>query len=99
MSVPLADLELNQAAIHAALAALREGRSTGDPTLDYVMNALGRARARVWARLRSAAPDLTDEEIDIAADATLDVVASAPVFVLLILFADEAACAAAGGAS
>ena len=99
MNPTLSGLELNQAAIQAALAALREGRSTGNPTLDQVMVALGRARARIWARCRRAWPDLAEAEIDIAADSTVDVLASVPALVVLLVTADAIRCATAGGAS
>lgn len=99
MTAPLPSLELNQTAIHAALAALREGRTTGTPALDSVVDALGRTRACAWARLRSACPDLSEAEIDFAADRTVDVIASVPVLVVLLVIADAARCADAGGAS
>lgn len=99
MTATLPGIELNQAAIQAALAALREGRSTGNPSLDHVVVALGRARARAWARLRRAVPELTDDEIDFAADMAVDVFASVPFLVVLLVSADAARCADAGGAS
>ena len=71
----------------------------GTPALDDVVDALGRARARAWARLRSACPDLPEAEIDFAADKTVDVIASVPVLVVLLVIADAARCADAGGAS
>jgi hypothetical protein len=99
VTVPRAVLELNEAAIQAALAALREGRSTGDPSLDYVMVALGRCRARSWARCRRAWPDVAEAEIDVAADRAVDMLASVPAVVALLLITDAARSAAAGGAS
>ena len=99
MTAPLAPIELTRATIEAALAALRDGRSTGNPTLDHVANALGRSRARAWARLRSARPDLPEAEIDFATDMAVDALASVPTQVLLLLKADAARCAEAGGAS
>ena len=99
MTAPHPGIELNRAAIQAALAALRDGRSTGTPALDQVVDALGRSHARAWARLRSACPDLTEAEIDFAADRTVDVIASVPVLVVLLMLADAARCADAGGAS
>ena len=99
MTAPLATIELNRATIEAALAALREGRSTGDPTLDHVVDALGRSWAQAWARLRSARPDLPEAEIDFATDMAVDALASVPLQVVLLLHADAARCAEAGGAS
>ncbi len=99
MTAPRACLELNQDAIQSALAALREGRSTGDPALDQVVVALGRARARSWARCRRAWPDIAAVEIDFAADSAVEVLASVPALVVLLVIAEAARCAAAGGAS
>jgi hypothetical protein len=99
VTAPLATLELNRATIEAALAALRDGRSTGDPTLDHVVNALGRSWAQAWARLRRARPDLPEVDIDCATDMAVEALASDPVQVVLLLQADAARCAKAGGAS
>jgi hypothetical protein len=99
VSEPHPDIELNRTTIHAALAAVREGRSSGNPTLDHVADALNRSRARVWARLRKGRPDFTAAEIDFMADRTVDVLASEPRLVLAILFADAIQRAGAGGAS
>lgn len=99
MTAPLAGIELNRAAIQSALAALREGRSTGNATLDQVVIALGRRRARAWTHFRIAWPDVTEAEIDLAADMVVDVLASVPVLVIKLVIADAATCAAAGGAS
>ena len=46
MTAPPADIDLSRAAVQTALTALREGRSTGNATLDQVADALGRR----WAR-------------------------------------------------
>ena len=99
MTAPLAPIELTPATIEAALAALRDGRSTGNPTLDHVVNALGRSWAHAWARLRRARPDLPEAEIDFATTMAVDALASDPAQVLLLLNADAARCAEAGGAS
>ena len=99
MTAPLAPIELTPATIEAALAALRDGRSTGNPTLDHVVNALGRSWAQAWARLRRARPDLPEAEIDFATTMAVDALASDPAQVLLLLNADAARCAEAGGAS
>ena len=99
MTAPLATLELNRATIAAALAALRDRRSTGDPTLDHVVEALGRSWARAWARVRCACPDLPEVEIDFATTMAVDTLASDPDRVVLLLQADAARCAKAGGAS
>ena len=99
MTALLAPIELTRATIEAALAALRDGRSTGNPTLDHVVNALGRSWAQAWARLRRARPDLPEAEIDFATTMAVDALASVPAQVLLLLNADAARCAEAGGAS
>ena len=99
MTAPFAGIELNRAAIQAALAALREGRSTGSSTLDQVANALGRRRARAWTHFRRAWPDVAEAEIDLAADMVVDVLASVPVLVVKLVIADAARRGAAGGAS
>lgn len=94
-----ADIDLGRAAIQSALTALREGRSTGNATLDQVADALGRRRARAWAHLRSALPNVTEAEIDLAADRVVDVLAAVPPLVVKLVIADAVACAAAGGVS
>ena len=99
MTAPLAPIELTPATIEAALAALRDGRSTGNPTLDHMAHALGRSWAYAWARLRSARPDLPEAEIDFATTMAVDALASDSAQVLLLLKADAARCAEAGGAS
>ena len=99
MSASLADIDLNRAAVESALAASREGRSTGSATLDQVADALGRRRARAWAHLRSACPTLTEAELDLAADRVVDVLALVPALVVRMVVVDAAACAASGGAS
>ena len=99
MTAPPPEIDLNRAAVQAALAASREGRSTGNATLDQVANALGRRRARAWAHLRSACPDVPEAAIDLAADRVIDVLASVPTLVVKIVIADAVTCAAAGGAS
>ena len=99
MTAPPADIDLGRAAVQTALAALREGRSTGNATLDQVADTLGRRWARAWAHLRSACPNVSEEAIDLAADHVVDVVASMPTMVLRLVVADAASCAAAGGAS
>ena len=99
MTAPLAPIELTPATIEAALAALRDGRSTGNPTLDHMAHALGRSWAYAWARLRSARPDLPEAEIDFATTMAVDALASDPALVLLLLKADAARWAEAGGAS
>lgn len=97
--LPGIELKLNQAAIYSALAALREGRSTGDATLDQVVNTLGRHQARAWAQFRRARPDVSEADIDVAADRAVDWLASEPAVVALLLVVDAAICAAMGGAS
>lgn len=99
MTAPPPDIDLNRAAIQSALSALREGRSTGNSTLDRVADALGRRRARAWAHLRSACPDVTEAEIDLAADRVVDVLAAVPALVVRMVVADAVKCAATGGAS
>jgi hypothetical protein len=99
VTAPLVPIKLTRATIEAALAAFHDGRSTGNPTLDYVANALGRSWAHGWARLRRARPDLPEAEIDFATTMAVDALASAPAQVLLLLHADAARCAEAGGAS
>ena len=99
MSAPLVEIDLNRAAIQSALAALREGRSTGDATLDLVMDALGRRRARAWARYRVVWPEAAEAEIDRAADRAVDLLAAVPVLVVRLVVADAELRAAAGGAS
>ena len=96
---PIPGVELTTSSIRSALVALREGRRIGNPALERVVDALGRCRARAWARFRSAWPDVTEAEIDRAADMAVDALASAPVLVVLLVVADAAACADAGGAS
>lgn len=93
------EIDLTRAAIQSALAALREGRSTGNATLDQVADALGRRRARAWAHLRSACPSVTEAEIDLAADRVVDVAAAVPALVVRMVVDDAVTCAAAGGAS
>jgi hypothetical protein len=99
VSAPPPEIDLNRAAVQAALAASREGRSTGDATLDQVADALGRRRARAWAHLRSACPDVPEAAIDLAADRVVDVIAAVPALVVRMVVADALICAAAGGAS
>lgn len=99
MTVSPADIDLGRAAIQSALAALREGRSTGNATLDHVADALGRRRACAWAHLRSACPNVAEAEIDLAADRVVDVLAAVPALVVRLVVADAAAFVAAGGAS
>ena len=99
MTAPLSVVELNEAAIRAALVALREGRSTGNATLDHVVDALGRCQARAWANFRSAWPGVSAAEIDVAADMTLDVVASIPALVVMLVITDAVVCDTEGGAS
>lgn len=99
MNAPYANVELNQAEIRSALAASREGRSTGSARLDQVAAALGRCRAGSWARCRHAWPELDVAEIDFAAEMAVDVLASVPALVVLLVIADAATCAAEGGAS
>jgi hypothetical protein len=99
VTAPLPGVELNRAAIQAALAALHEGRSTGNATLDQVVDALGRCRARAWARFRRAWPDVTEAEIDFAADRAVEALASVPAVVVMLVIADAAKCADAGGVS
>jgi hypothetical protein len=99
VTAPPPEIDLNRAAVQAALAASREGRSTGDATLDQVADALGRRRARAWAHLRSACPDVPEAAIDLAADRVVDVLAAVPALVVRMVVADAVTCAAAGGAS
>jgi hypothetical protein len=99
VTTPPAEIDLGRAAIQSALTALREGRSTGNATLDQVADTLGRRWARAWANLRSACPNVPEEAIDLAADRVVDVVASLPTLVVRLVADDATACAAAGGAS
>ena len=99
MTAPPPEIDLNRAAVQAALAASREGRSTGNATLDQVADALGRRRARAWAHLRNACPNVPEAAIDLAADRVVDVLAAVPTLVVRIVIADAVTCAAAGGAS
>jgi hypothetical protein len=99
VTAPLPDAEVNRTTIHAVLVAVREGRSTGNPTLDDVADALNRSRARAWARLRKGRPDFTAAEIDFAADRTVEVLASDPRLLVALLLADAILRAEAGGAS
>jgi hypothetical protein len=99
VTAPPTDIDLGRAAVQTALAALREGRSTGNATLDQVADALGRRWARAWAHLRSACPHVAEAEIDLAADRVVDVLASLPTMVVRMVVADAASCADAGGAS
>jgi phage gp29-like protein len=99
VTAPLATIELNRATIEGALAALRDGRSTGNPMLDHVVDALRRSWAHAWARLRRACPDLPEAEIDFATSMAVDTVALDPDEVLRLLHADAARCAEARGAS
>jgi hypothetical protein len=93
------EIDLIRAGIQTALTALREGRSTGDATLDQVADTLRRRWVRAWAHLRGACPNVPAEAIDLAADHVVDVVASIPAMVIRMVVADAASCAAAGGAS
>ena len=97
--LPSIELKLTQAAIDTALAALREGRSTGDAALDQVVTTLGRHQARAWAQFRRACPDVGDADIDVAADRAVDMLASEPAVVALLLVVDAAIRAGMGGAS
>ena len=99
MTTPPPDIDLNRAAIQSALTALREGRSTGNTTLDQVADALGRRRARAWAHLRNVCPHVAEADIDLAADRVVDVLAAVPALVVRMVVADAVARAAAGGAS
>lgn len=101
MTASLADSEpkLNHEAIQSALAAWREGRSTGDATLDRVASALSRFHAYSWARARRARPDIPEAAIDLAAAKAVDSLASAPMQVVLLVLVDAARRAAAGGVS
>ena len=99
MTAPPPEIDLNRAAVQAALAASREGRSTGNATLDQVADALGRRRARAWAHLRSACPNVTAAELDLAAERVVEVLAAVPALVVRMVVADAVTCAAAGGAS
>jgi hypothetical protein len=99
VTAPSADIDLGRAAVQTALTALREGRSTGNATLDQVADTLGRRWARAWAHLRSACPNVPEEAIDLAADRVVDLVASLPTVVVRMVVADAANRAAAGGSS
>lgn len=99
MTAPPAEIDLSRAAVQTALTALREGRSTGNATLDQVADTLGRRWVRAWAHLRSACPNVPEEAIDLAADHVVDVLASLPTMVVRMVVADVASCVAAGGAS
>jgi hypothetical protein len=99
VTAPTTDIDLFRAAIQTALTASREGRSTGNATLDQVADTLGRRWALAWAHLRIACPNVPEETIDLAADRIVDVVASVPALVVTLVVADAASCAAAGGAS
>jgi hypothetical protein len=99
VTAPTTDIDLFRAAIQTALTASREGRSTGNATLDQVADTLGRRWALAWAHLRIACPNVPEETIDLAADRIVDVVASIPTLVIRMVIADAVACAASGGAS
>lgn len=93
------EIDLNRAAVQSALTALREGRSTGNATLDQVADTLARRWGRAWAHLRGACPNVPEEAIDLAADRVVDVLASLPTLVVRMVIADAVTCAANGAAS
>ena len=99
MTAPPPEIDLGRAAIQTALAALREGRSTGNATLDQVADTLRRRWARAWARLRNTCPNVPEEVIDHAADRVVDRVAAFPTMVVRLMVDDAARSDAARGAS
>jgi len=99
VSLASPDIDVNDAPIQAALAALREGRTTGNAPLDQIVVALGRCRSRAWARFRGAWPEAPEAEVDAAADSALHGLVSVPGFVALLLKAEAATRAATGGDS